>query len=190
MLRRLTRRVRALYRAASASLAWRLVLGSAALVAVALIAAAIALPSLYRAGLERQLDAQLDQLIFNLVGRVEEKSGEITLAEPMTERDFESAYSGNYWQITKRGKLVVQRPRGIFRADPQSVPQQHRPGIEPSVHAHDADAGFRIPGHHSPVDRGRPAPAWQQRGVNIQTALPWQRHTRTIRHRRWWPRPK
>jgi len=107
MLRRLSRRMRAFYRAASASLAWRLVLGSAALVAIALAAAAIALPSLYRAGLERQLDAQLDQLIFNLVGRVEEKSGEITLAEPMTERDFESAYSGNYWQITKRGKLVL-----------------------------------------------------------------------------------
>jgi len=107
MLRRLSRRIRAQYRAASGSLAWRLVLGAAALVTVALVAAAFALPSLYRDGLERQLDAQLEQLINNLVGRVEEKSGEITLAEPMTERDFESAYSGNYWQITKQGKVLL-----------------------------------------------------------------------------------
>lgn len=107
MFRRVIRRIRALYRAASGSLAWRLVLGSAALVTAALVAAAIALPQLYRDGLEDQLDSQLEQLINNLVGRVDEKNGEITLVEPMTERDFESAYSGNYWQITKQGKVLL-----------------------------------------------------------------------------------
>ena len=45
MFRRLKRRIRALYRAASASLASRLVLGAAAIITVSLVAAVIALPS-------------------------------------------------------------------------------------------------------------------------------------------------
>ena len=108
MLGRLLRRIRALYRAASASLAWRLVLGAAAIIAVALAAAAVALPSLYRAGLERQLDFELDYLMARLITRVSaEASGELVLAEPMTERDYESAYSGYYWQITSEGKVAL-----------------------------------------------------------------------------------
>ncbi len=108
MFRRPARRIQALYRAASASLAWRLVLGAAALIAIALIAAAIALPQLYRAGLERQLDFELDYLLNRLITRVgTEQSGDLTLAEPMTERDYESAYSGYYWQITSEGRVVL-----------------------------------------------------------------------------------
>ena len=106
-LRRLPRRARALYRAASASIAWRLVLGAAAVVAVALVAAAIALPSLYLVGLERQLDAQLEDLIVKLVGTIDESNGVIKVAEPLTARDYESAYSGDYWQITKQGTVVA-----------------------------------------------------------------------------------
>lgn len=107
-LRRLPRRARALYRAASGSIAWRLVVGAAAVVTISLVAAAIALPSLYRVGLERQLDSQLDELINKLVAAIDERNGEITLAEALTARDYESAYSGDYWQITKQGKLVAQ----------------------------------------------------------------------------------
>src|SRR5262249_34843293 len=108
MFRRLARRSRALYRAASASLAWRLVLGAAAIITVALIAAAVALPSLYRSGLERQLVFELDSLLNRLITRVNaEANGELVLAEPMTERDYESAYSGYYWQITSEGKVVL-----------------------------------------------------------------------------------
>src|SRR5512132_4275675 len=98
MLGRLLRRTKALYRAASGSLAWRVVLG----------AAAVALPSLYRAGLERQLDFELDYLLNRLITRISaEANGELILAEPMTERDYESAYSGYYWQITSEGKIVL-----------------------------------------------------------------------------------
>ena len=108
MLGRLLRPTKALYRAASGSLAWRLVLGAAAIITVALAAAAVALPSLYRDGLERQLDFELDYLMARLITRISaEANGELILAEPMTERDYESAYSGYYWQITSEGKIVL-----------------------------------------------------------------------------------
>jgi signal transduction histidine kinase len=108
MFRRLLRRTRTLYRAASASLAWRLVLGAAAITTISLVAAAIALPQLYRDGLERQLDFELDYLLNRLITRISaEANGELILAEPMTERDYESAYSGYYWQITSEGKIAL-----------------------------------------------------------------------------------
>jgi signal transduction histidine kinase len=108
MLRRPLRRTRALYRAATASLAGRLVLGAAAIITVSLVAAAVALPQLYRDGLERQLDFELDYLMNRLITRVSaEANGELVLAEPMTERDYEYAYSGYYWQITSEGKTLL-----------------------------------------------------------------------------------
>ena len=68
----------------------------------------MALPSLYRDGLERQLDFELDYLMNRLITRISaEANGELILAEPMTERDYESAYSGYYWQITSEGKIVL-----------------------------------------------------------------------------------
>ena len=107
MFRRLTRRTRALYRAASASLAWRLVFGAAAIITVSLIAAAIALPQLYRDGLERQLDAELDYILDRLISRVVSEEAKLVLDVPMTERDYESAYSGYYWQIMGDGKVLL-----------------------------------------------------------------------------------
>lgn len=108
MFRRLIRRARALYRAAVSSLAWRLVLGAAAVITLSLVAAAVVLPQLYRDGLERQLDFELDYLLNRLITRIgAEANGELVLAEPMTERDYESAYSGYYWQITSAGKIVL-----------------------------------------------------------------------------------
>jgi signal transduction histidine kinase len=108
MLRRPLRRARALYRAAVSSLAGRLVLGAAAVITVSLVAAGIVLPQLYRDGLERQLDFELDYLLNRLITRIgAEANGELVLAEPMTERDYESAYSGYYWQITSAGKVVL-----------------------------------------------------------------------------------
>mgnify|MGYP001227893037 CR=1 FL=1 len=107
MFRRLLRRTKALYRAAVSSLAWRLVLGAAAVITVSLVAAAIVLPQLYRDGLERQLDFELDYLLNRLITRIDAgPDGKLKVAEAMTERDFESAYSGYYWQITSEGKIV------------------------------------------------------------------------------------
>ncbi|MCW5773509.1 MAG: hypothetical protein KIT16_17840 [Rhodospirillaceae bacterium] len=108
MFARLARRLKALYRAASASLAWRLVIGSAVLVTLALAAAAVALPQLYRSALERQFDSDLEKQFLRLVGFIEEDGkGELSLSEPLTDRDYESAYSGYYWQVTQKGKVVL-----------------------------------------------------------------------------------
>jgi signal transduction histidine kinase len=108
MFRRLLRRTRAIYRVAVSSLAGRLVLGAAGVITISLVAAAVALPQLYRDGLERQLDFELDYLLNRLITRIgAEPNGELVLAEPMTERDYESAYSGYYWQITSAGKAVL-----------------------------------------------------------------------------------
>src|SRR3970282_2080405 len=108
MLRRLARRTKAFYRAGSASLAWRLVLGAAAVISVALAVAAVALPQLYRSGLERQFDSQLDHVLYRLITRIAaERDRAGPLGEPVTEQDFESAYSGFYWQIAIEGKVVL-----------------------------------------------------------------------------------
>jgi signal transduction histidine kinase len=108
MPRRLARRIKAFYRAASASLAWRLVLGAAGLITVALAVAAVALPQLYRSGLERQFDSQLDHILYRLITRITvERDQDVTLGEPVTEQDFESAYSGFYWQIAIEGKVIL-----------------------------------------------------------------------------------
>jgi signal transduction histidine kinase len=122
---RLLRRVRAVYRAASYSIAWRLVLGSGAVVTAALLAAAIALPQLYSNGLERQMDANLWRLMTNLMSFVDKENGRIVLSEPMTYEDYESAFSGYYYQINRGDevmlpsrslgglKLEVQKPEAL-----------------------------------------------------------------------------
>ncbi len=110
MLRRPARRAKALIRAVSGSLAGRLVLGASAVIILALVAAAIALPSLYRVGLERQLDARLNEVIFELVGFIEEKNGRIVFTGRMSDRDYENAYSGDYWQIRRQGRVVLSSP--------------------------------------------------------------------------------
>jgi signal transduction histidine kinase len=108
MLRRRVRRLKLLYRAASASIAWRLVIGSAAVVAVALAAGAIALPALYGNAIQHQFDTELGLQYLNLVGSIEEdEKGELSQSAPLTDRDYESAYSGYYWQVSRGGKVIL-----------------------------------------------------------------------------------
>ena len=59
------------------------------------------------------------------------------------------------------------RIRAVYR---DGAPQQHRPGVEALVHEHDADAGFGVPRHDGARDGRRPAPARQQRGVEVEAA--------------------
>ena len=47
---------------------------------------------------------------------------------------------------------------------------QNRPGIEPGLHQHGADAGDAVAGGDGALDRRRAAPSWQQRGMAIDTA--------------------
>jgi signal transduction histidine kinase len=107
-LRRLAGRTRALYRAVSGSIASRLILGAGFTVAVAFTVAAIAIPALFRSGLERALDDDVEYYVGKLIWRVvNDGKGGLKESEPMTERDFESAYSGYYWQIEGDGKVLA-----------------------------------------------------------------------------------
>ena len=47
---------------------------------------------------------------------------------------------------------------------------QHRAGIQPFLHLHDGHAGDGIAGQYRALDRRRPAPAWQQRTVDVEAA--------------------
>ena len=72
----------------------------------------------------------------------------------------------------------MERRGGVARRDGRAGGQGDRAGIQPGLHPHDADAGFRIPRHDRPLDRRRPPPARQQRGVKVETAM-----ARRIQHR-------
>ena len=47
---------------------------------------------------------------------------------------------------------------------------EHRPGVQPRLHLHQADAGLGVPGGDRPLDGRGPAPAREQRGVDVHAA--------------------
>ena len=64
------------------------------------------------------------------------------------------------------------RPMGVACA------QEHRAGVEPRLHLHDADAGLGVARQDRAVDRRGPAPARQERGVDVEAAV-----ARRVEHR-------
>ncbi len=73
---------------------------------------------------------------------------------------------------TQLGQHVVQRGGGGLRADRHRLAQQHRTGIQASVHLHDRDARLGIAREHRGLDRRRPAPPRQQAGMDVQAPAP------------------
>ena len=61
-----------------------------------------------------------------------------------------------------RHQLVMQGGCGVGCFDGHPFAQQHRAGIEPFLHAHDAYAGARIAGFNRALHRCRTAPARQE----------------------------
>ena len=55
-------------------------------------------------------------------------------------------------------------------ADRDALDEAERPGIEPFVHAHHANARLLIAGHDGALDRRRAAPARQERGMEVEAA--------------------
>ena len=49
--------------------------------------------------------------------------------------------------------------------------RQHRSCVKACLHLHNRDARYRIARHNRAVDWGRPAPARQDRGVDVETAF-------------------
>ncbi len=58
--------------------------------------------------------------------------------------------------------------RIVVRAELESLLRRDRAGIELLDRLVDRDAGLRVAGHDRPLDRRRPAPARQQRGVHVE----------------------
>jgi hypothetical protein len=50
------------------------------------------------------------------------------------------------------------------------VLRKHRAGVQAGVHPHDRDSGLAISGEKRALNRRRPAPAGQQRCVNVECA--------------------
>ena len=69
---------------------------------------------------------------------------------------------------------IVQFRRGRGCADRNRLAQQHRAGVQSSIHLHDGDAGLRRRRKHRGLNRRGPPPAWQEAGVNVQTAVAWR----------------
>ncbi len=69
------------------------------------------------------------------------------------------------------GKAVMQLAAGFLRPDRRALLQQHRAGIEPCLHPHQADPGLGIAGLDRPLDRRGAAPAGQQRGMHVPAAV-------------------
>ena len=68
----------------------------------------------------------------------------------------------------------MQAGGGVGGGDRQGLAHQHVAGVQPGIHLHDGDAAGGIARFDGAVDGGGPAPARQQRGVDVHAAQPWQ----------------
>ena len=83
------------------SLAFRLIVSSAIVSCVLLLAAAILLNGLFQQALERNFDARLRAVLDGLIANVElAPSGEPRMASPIADTRFELPESGWYWQVS------------------------------------------------------------------------------------------
>ena len=66
--------------------------------------------------------------------------------------------------------LQARGERAVVVAGPDrlAAAQADRPGVEPRGQPHDRDARLGVAGHDRPLDRGRAAPARQQRRVHVE----------------------
>lgn len=98
------------------SLAFRLVVGAAVLLALGLAAGAVSLSGVFRdfavRGFDERLGLQLDALIALAEAGPE---GAVELARPLGDPRYDRAYSGWYWQIAKPEGPVL-RSRSLFDA--------------------------------------------------------------------------
>ena len=96
------------------SLAFRLIAGASVWAAIALVAAALILTSLYRETVERAFDERLNVYLKTLVGNLAAQSpGELQDPGNLGEQRFELIFSGWYWQVGRDGGPVVMTSRSL-----------------------------------------------------------------------------
>ena len=97
------------------SLSFRLLLGAALWIALALLAAGVLLTRIFAAHLEDQFatrqEALLNQLAANL--EVDPQDG-LTLTQGLSPPQFETPYSGYYWQVQGEDGDVLLRARSLW----------------------------------------------------------------------------
>jgi signal transduction histidine kinase len=117
------------------SLAFRLIASAALWSAVALIAAALIITSLYRQAVEEAFDERLDVYLTTLVGQLANQSPS-ALTDPgnLSEQRFENPYSGWYWQVRRRdGGPVVIASKSLFNDVIAVPPDATRRVVEKGV---------------------------------------------------------
>ena len=89
-------------------------------------------------------------------------------------------YEPTFGQLSKRvddhstaelRETIMQGAGGLVGRDGDGLGRQHRSGIEPGIHLHDADAGLRVPREQRPLDRRGAAPSGQQGRVDVDAAI-------------------
>ena len=63
--------------------------------------------------------------------------------------------------------------RGHVRGDGYLILQQHIAGVQPCIHQHGGNTGLLLTVDDGPVNRCRSPVTWQQGGVDIDAAQPW-----------------
>jgi signal transduction histidine kinase len=91
------------------SLRWRLLIGAAAAIFVALLIAWLLMIFLFERHLERRLADELQSDGVRLVAGAEIRNGELQLLDQPTDARFEKPASGHYWQVA-RGDQLVRSP--------------------------------------------------------------------------------
>src|SRR6266851_1079328 len=68
--------------------------------------------------------------------------------------------------------VEIEAAHGVVRPDRNFLLQQDGPFVEPFHRPEDAEARAAAPEHDRPIDRGWSAMEWQQRGVELDRAVP------------------
>src|SRR6202022_5204793 len=69
-------------------------------------------------------------------------------------------------------KVTLESRSNFVSGNRDALLRQDRSRIDASVHLHDGDAGFGVTAEDRPLDRGRPAMARQQRGMDVERSEP------------------
>ena len=109
----------------SRSLRLRLLILSAATVAIALLLAGIAITAIFANHVERNLEAQLQAQMTRLTALVEVTAEVPSLTAPMADPRFDVPAGGLYWQVADESGAVLSRSRSLWDATialPAAVP--------------------------------------------------------------------
>lgn len=120
------------------SLRWRLLVGTVAAAALALLLAGVVLGGLFRDQVLRQFDAALTAQLDQLTARLEFDADGTPRLDPAALSDprWARPYSGLYWQLDRRGpaaQVAVLRSRSLWDAALAAPPDELPAG---AVHVH------------------------------------------------------